>query len=144
MRRYASPSGDIATPGVTVLRTSIASLEQELQAREERLKARELDCRSQLFAADGRVQTASTSTEASLKRQSALEQGVAFLRDQLSAAIPTQSVDVKSGLASFCKELAAANDMIGKLRAEMKTGADQMDYSWRRAGDQFSELTMSG
>lgn len=49
---FPIPSGDTATPGVTELRSCIASLKQHLQAGEERRKARESEILSRLSATD--------------------------------------------------------------------------------------------
>lgn len=51
------------------------------------------------------------------------------LRHQPSAAVSTSSIDIKSILVSVCEEQAVANDMIGELRAELKTGHDKMDHN---------------
>lgn len=102
--QFDTPSGDIATQGITLLLIRIVSVEQRLQAGEEMLKVQKHDLLCRLSAADERVQTASTFVEASLKRQSALEQEVASHRDQLSAAVSTSTVEVKSKLALFCEK----------------------------------------
>lgn len=131
-------SGDIAAPGVTLLPTRISSLEQKFHAGEKSLKARHLQLLGRLSKDDWRVQVVFTSTKAFLKRQSALEQEMASLRDRLSAALSTPSVEVESELSSVREDLAATNDTIGKLRAEMKKCRDTMDYNRRCASDQYS------
>lgn len=73
-----------------------------------------------------------------LKRQSAPEQKVASLHIQLSAADSTLTVVVEPKLTSVCKEWAFANFKIGKLRAEVKTVRDQMDYNRQPARSQYS------
>lgn len=87
----------------------------------------------QLFAADEPVQTASASSEASLKSHSAQEKKTSSLLRKLSAASPTSLVEVKMRLASVRNELATANDTIGMLCAEVKTSRDKMGYNRRRA-----------
>lgn len=52
-----------------------------------------------LSAADERAKAASSSAKALLKKWSALEQEAASLRDKLSAAVWTSSVDADSKLA---------------------------------------------
>lgn len=69
------------------------------------------------------------SAGASLKRQSAMEQGTASLPDRRSAALPTSAVDVVSKLASVREKLPIANDKIIKLRADVSSDYDQMNYS---------------
>lgn len=124
---FATKSGDIGSPGITVLRTRIAFLEQQLQAEEEKLNDRELELPCLLSAASDQVRTDLTCAETSLKRQSALEQEVVSLQNQLSVAISTSKVDVESKLPSVREKLAAANDIIGKLPVEVQTDCNQMD-----------------
>lgn len=131
---FTAPSGDIATPGVTELRTRIASLQQQLQAGKERLKTRESELLGRLSAAKEQAQTAFISTEASLKRQSALNKEVASLRNQLSASFSAPSVDVESKLASVREKLAAANDTFCKLCAKVKT----IGARWTIDGDELA------
>lgn len=70
-----------------------ASLEQQSQAGEQRHKASESKDLDRLCIADERAETHSTSAKASLKKHSALEQEDASLPHQLSAVVPTFSVD---------------------------------------------------
>lgn len=51
----ATPSGDIATAGISTVCTRIALLEWHLQAGEEKLKARERDLFGRLSTVDKRV-----------------------------------------------------------------------------------------
>lgn len=80
---------------------------------------------------------ASPSAEASLNRWPQREQEAAKIRDQLSTTVPTSSVDAEPHHDSLHKELAAANVMIGKLGAEVRTGRDQLEYNRHRASDQY-------
>lgn len=77
-------------------------------------------------------------TDASLTRQSVLEQKLASRWNQLSATVLTASVAVESKLASFLGELVVANNTIGKVRSEEKTGRDQMGSNWQQASIQYS------
>lgn len=70
--------------------------------------------------------------------QSALKQKVASLRKHLSAAVATASADAESRLTSARKELGLTNEMIGKLRAELQTGRDQMVHNRHPASDNYS------
>lgn len=110
-----------------------------MQTDEEKLKVREPEFLGRLSAAGEQEQMASTSAAAFVKRRSALEQEVAFLRDQLSAAVSTPMAGVESKLASVREDLAAANHSIGKLRAEVQTGRVQMDYKQQRASAHYSQ-----
>lgn len=65
-------------------------------------------------------------------------QEVASLRDQLSDVVPTPFFDAESRLASVRKELQAASAMIGKLRAEVQTIRDPLDYNLCRARGLYS------
>lgn len=69
-------------PSVTTLCNRFVSLVQQQQGLKQRLKAHESDPLSRLSAADERDRLASSSTKASLERQSTLEKKVASLRDQ--------------------------------------------------------------
>lgn len=120
------PSGDVATHGTTALCSLIYTLRQQLQLGEERLKASESDLLGGLPAADERIRKASASTKESLKQQSAQKQELKPLQAQLSAHISTFTVDIESDLASVCKELAVANNTIGRLRSNMINGHDHM------------------
>lgn len=64
---FATPLGDIATPGVNVLRSCIALLEKQSQAAEQRLKDRKSVLLGRVSVLDGRAQMPSTSAEAFLK-----------------------------------------------------------------------------
>lgn len=67
-----------------------------------------------------------------------LEQVVASLWDILSAVISTLTVDIESKISCVFEELAAANDKIGKLRADLQMGRNEMDHSRQRASAQCS------
>lgn len=97
-------------------------------------------CESELLgrvtAADEQAQEASVSAEASLKERSAVNQEVASVAVQLSAASLTSSIETELKFVSPREELAAVNAKIGELRAEMQTGRYQLAYNRRRASDQ--------
>lgn len=135
---FATSFGDIATLGQIMLRNRIAMLEQQSQTRQLILKARESLLLRRLLVANRPAQMVSTSAEAFLKRQSAMEQKVVSIRNQLSAAPQKPSVDAESRPVSVGIELEAANNMIEKLRFEVQTGRDQMTYNRRWANDQYS------
>lgn len=97
------------------LRNRVASLKKQLQVWEQSVKVRKSELLGRRFVADLRVLSASTSAEASLKGQSALEQQVASLRCQMFAVVSAPSVHAKSTPASVCGESEAASAMIGRL-----------------------------
>lgn len=110
------------------MRCDIASLEQELRAGEENLKFWESELLSRLFAADERAWEAFTSAEASLQKQSALEQELASLKDQLAVTGSFPLLDFESKNASVYEEMAVPSHKISKLCADVQTGCNQMDY----------------
>lgn len=134
---FSAFSGVMAIPGVTMLRTRIASLEQQLQDGEKRLIVPESELLCRLFGTGGRVQAASTSAKALLKRQSAQKQEVASLRGQRISWVSIPSVDTESILVSLRNELVVASDTTSKVRVEVRRGRDQMGYSRRRATYRF-------
>lgn len=78
---------------MTFLPDHVALLERQITAEGQKLKAHESELLGGLSAADERARVAFTSAKVSLKRRSALEQGIVLLRNQLSAPVPTSSVD---------------------------------------------------
>lgn len=73
-----------------------------------------------------------------LKRQSTLKQKAASLRDQLSAAVVTLTVALKSKITLVWEHLAAGNNIISKLRAKVQTDPDKMDCNRHRVCAQYS------
>lgn len=123
---FASASGDVATPSVTLLRSRVAFPEQQLTNERKKRKVHDSELLGRLFATEKWVRAASTSSETPLMWQFALEQEVASLREQLSAAVPTSPIDDESEHSSLRVELTCANAMVGKPRAEVQTGRDQL------------------
>lgn len=115
-----------------MLHDRVASLELQLSADEQKLKSRESELLGWCSVAYERVQAASTFAKALIKRQSALSQKVASLRDQLSAAVWTNSVDFHSKFASLREKLTAANAMVGKMRAQLQSEHKQLEHNHRR------------
>lgn len=85
------------------------------------------------------AQTDFTFPEVSPNRQSTLEQHVAPLRGKLAAVVPTPSVDSQLRLASSREELKV-NALIGKSRAAVQMGRENLNYNRRRVSDQYSHV----
>lgn len=62
---------------------------------------------------------------------------MASLQDSLPAPALTPSVNLEPKLASIHEELSLANETIGKLRTEAKTGRKRTSYKQQQAGAEY-------